>query len=172
MPTRTLLSKVAVAVCMAATISIGSGGVAAAVDGVEQREPLTYWSECIYPDQVSVPENALIDRFTVRGTANEAVLFCGSDSGSSAFYGGVRHIKAGHGYDSNTEACIERVLQNHQRIVQGTDPSGNALEYVYAVPNFKEVSVVIMLNDNSVRTVFAPGEPNNQLDYARCAAST
>lgn len=68
--------------------------------------------------------------------------------------------------------CIERVLQNHQRIVQGADPSGNALEYVYALPNFKEVSVVIMLNDNSVRTVFAPGEPNNQLDYARCAAST
>ncbi|MDH2413950.1 hypothetical protein [Nocardioides sp. CER19] len=60
------------------------------------------WDDCLYPDR-SLAGSTVVAKFTYSTgkAAGSYVLDCT----------GVRHIKDGHGFSSNTEGCIDTILK-------------------------------------------------------------
>ncbi len=94
------------ALLLAAAVFLGTATTAAATTGgtVRPNDVATNWSTSLY-----TPHSG--DTYHVADTFPHSIaIVCGLKSTALETGFGVRHVKEGHGYDSNTDACIRKII--------------------------------------------------------------
>lgn len=100
------------------------------------------WSDCIY--QRSLANATFIEKFR-----SNIVLNCG----------GVRHIKAGHGFDNDTEECIYNGLNNSTRSTSKANSNNWLYQAIWSAGGneymeFYTIYVVVSKASNTIVTAY------------------
>ncbi len=160
---RHLLTVVA---AIAATVGATTNATAATSGIVKPNDVATDWSTCLYAPAPN-------DTYHVADTfAHSIAIVCGRKDLPPVQGFGVRHVKEGHAYNSNTDACIRKIISKGV-----SAPASGDGNLAYKYPSGGEIGWVIytkfpaltpVSETYSVVTAYLQGWPNSTAQWDKC----